>query len=75
MQHYLNLGGDSSVAEYELAADAITVRFQDGAVYEYTEASVGRRNLELMKGHAAEGVGLNSFIMNHVRGDYAARLR
>jgi hypothetical protein len=74
MEQYRNLGGNSSVAEYELAADAITVRFLDGAVYQYTEASVGRRNLELMKGHAAEGVGLNSFIMNHVRAGYAARL-
>lgn len=74
MERYQNLGGTSSVAEFEMDADAITVRFTDGAVYEYTAASVGRKNLEIMKGLAVEGIGLNSFIMTEVRTDYAAKL-
>lgn len=75
MQQYLNRGGNSGVIGYDIAADSITVCFQDGAVYLYTYASAGGENIESMKQLAVAGMGLNSFINTTVRKAYAERLR
>lgn len=75
MTPYSNLSGRSGVVAYEIAPDSITVEFEDGAVYLYTEESAGRSDLEAMKGLADAGRGLSTFIVRHVRMAYAARLR
>lgn len=75
MQPYANRSGNSGVRAYECAADSISVKFSDGSVYLYTYASCGAGHCEQMKGLAASGSGLNSFINRHVRRGYAARLR
>ena len=74
MERYKNLGGQSGVDSYEIAPDSITVKFKDGAVYLYTNASAGVQNIEKMKALAVAGRGLNSFINTTVRKSYASKL-
>lgn len=74
MERYRNLGGDSGVAAYEIAANSIKVQFNDGAVYLYTSQSTGAANLAELQRLAAAGRGLNSFIGRVVRKMYAAKL-
>ncbi len=75
MTPYRNLSRKSGVVAYRIARDSITVEFEDGAIYLYTEESAGRSNLETMKDLADAGRGLSTFIVRHVRKAYAAKLR
>lgn len=75
MPEYMNLGGDSGVAFYEISPNSITVQFSDGAVYLYTYASAGPAAIEQMKFLARTGEGLNSYINRYVKYGYEARLR
>ena len=70
MQQYANLGGNSSIAGYEIEPTRIRVMFSDGSLYSYSYASVGISNVERMKQLARSGYGLNSFIMRNVRNCY-----
>lgn len=74
-QQYADPNGDSSVDAYEIGSDYVQVRFTDGSVYLYTYASAGESNIERMKELAQSGNGLNSFIMNNVKYDYASKQR
>ena len=74
MERYLNLSGNSGVAAYKIARDAITVEFGDGGTYLYTKQSAGHANIEQMKVLARTGKGLSTFIVNNVREKYAAKL-
>lgn len=60
---------------YGIAPDSIAVEFKDGAIYLYTEESASRSDIERIKDLAVAGRGLSTFIVSHVRQDYAARLR
>lgn len=75
MDRYKNLSGDSGVQAYEIGHDSITVEFNDGAVYLYTNGSAGAQNIEEMKRLAIAGRGLNGFINKYVRKNYARKLR
>ena len=55
MQRYSNRGGNSNVHSFELATDSITVRFNDGAYYLYTNTSTGAAHVEKMKQLATTG--------------------
>lgn len=70
MQQYANLGGNSSIAGYEIEPTRIRVMFSDGSLYSYSYASAGISNVERMKQLARSGYGLNSFIMRYVRNCY-----
>lgn len=75
MERYLNLGRDSGVALYEFGATSITVQFNDGASYLYTNESAGIEMIAEMKKLAIAGRGLNSFINKNVSKKYARRFR
>ena len=75
MRPYANVGGDSGVAAFEVAADSITVQFRDGATYLYNYLRTGSAHIEQMKQLALGGSGLNSYINRCVRKSYAARLK
>ena len=75
MKRYRNLGGDSNVAAYELGNGSITVQFNDGSVYLYTNQSAGQANIIELQRLAQVGQGLNSFINRYVRKGYAQKLR
>lgn len=73
MKPYRRLAGESGVLAYELAPDAIMVKFVDGHVYTYTYAVTGQHEVERMKTLAGEGRGLSTYISQHVRDRYASR--
>lgn len=75
MERYRNLGGDSNVAAFELGNGSITVQFNDGSVYLYTNQSAGQANIIELQRLAQVGQGLNSFINRYVRKGYAQKLR
>jgi hypothetical protein len=74
VKRYQNLNGNSGVVAYEIADDAIKVQFSDGITYLYTYDSSGRQAIEKMKALAQAGRGLSTFISQHVREAYAAKL-
>jgi hypothetical protein len=75
MEKYKNLSGNSGVAAYEIARGSITIEFEDGGIYLYTEQSAGAANIKQMKLLAKAGQGLSTFIVHNVRERYAAKLR
>ena len=74
MERYGNRGGNSGIVAYEIGHDFITVKFEDGSVYLYTNYSAGSDAIEHMKQLAIAGEGLNSFINRYVRKNYAKRI-
>ncbi|UUD63123.1 hypothetical protein D16iCDA_15655 [Pseudomonas seleniipraecipitans] len=75
MERYRNLGGDSAVIAYEIAAGSITVEFANGRhrFYLYKIASTGAAQIEEMQRLARAGQGLNSYIGRVVRTGYERR--
>ncbi len=64
---------DSGVVAYESGSDFIRVLFRNGAQYLYNTASVGIRNIEEMKKRAVNGIGLSTYISQHVKDRYHQR--
>ncbi|MFA6160723.1 MAG: hypothetical protein WC766_00935 [Patescibacteria group bacterium] len=73
MENYKNLSGRSNVARFEIGEDFVTVEFKDLSKYTYTKTSAGSTNIDQMKKLAANGFGLNSYIMRHVKRLYAQK--
>lgn len=74
MNRYRNLAGNSGVSAYSLGEDSVTVRFRDGRVYLYTNASAGAANIAQMKRLAVAGRGLSTFISRTVHDRFAQKL-
>lgn len=74
MRRYGNRSGNSGVVAYALGKDSITLKFEEGGVYEYTADSAGRTNIERMKALAEDGRGLSAFVVRNVRERYARKL-
>lgn len=75
MRAYQHRDHESGVTAYETGADFIKVEFMGDSVYLYNYASTGVHDVEQMKKLAANGQGLSTFISQHVRDRYAAKLR
>lgn len=73
MERYANRGGKSAVHAFEIGAQSVKVRFDDGRTYLYTVDSAGTANIEEMKRLARAGQGLNGFISRVVRKMYASK--
>jgi hypothetical protein len=73
MIRYKNTSGKSGIHSFQIFESKIVVRFTDGATYEYTALSVGRKNLQAMKLLAKQGHGLNGFINSKVRKNYSIK--
>jgi hypothetical protein len=73
MMPYANLSGASGVRAYQISARAISVKFGDGRVYDYSYTSAGPDKVEQMKTLARAGQGLSTYISQHVRDGYASR--
>jgi hypothetical protein len=74
-QRYKNLSGDSKVAAFELAKDAVTVRFADASVYRYSNQSADPANVSKMKTLALSGKGLGTFIEKNLKDRYSRKIR
>ncbi len=75
MTPYARLAGESGVVGYRIAARHISVAFADGSIYVYSWQSAGRAHVEHMKRLAVAGIGLSTYISQHVRQNYASRRR
>ena len=74
MNRYKNLGNNSGVAAYEIADNSITVQFNDGGLYLYTDSKPGKRQVDKMKQLAIKGSGLNSLISREIKKNYYLKL-
>lgn len=75
MQRYRSANKDSGVIAFEIADDSISMQFRDGSIYLYTLESTGRKHISQMKALAKEGAGLTTYVNQHVRDKYEAKLR
>ena len=68
MNFYKNMNGNSGVESYEIAPTFIIVKFQGSArTYKYSYEKAGKLHVDNMKKMAQNGVGLNTYINQHVR--------
>ncbi|HUB60110.1 MAG TPA: hypothetical protein VL978_05385 [Puia sp.] len=75
MERYQNLSGSSGISGFEIGKDNIIIQFTNGSIYLYDYISPGIDAVEKMKVHAKSGSGLCTYINQHVRDHYAARLK
>lgn len=75
MTPYKNLGGDSNVAAYEITETSICVQFKSGKQRNYLYDSVrpGIAVVNVMKGLATQGHGLNSYISSTVKSNFSEK--
>lgn len=73
MQAYNDKSGNSGILAYEIGPDFIKVKFKFGT-YLYNYESTGRETVEQMKNLAKTGNNLNTFINQHVKNRYAAKM-
>lgn len=71
---YRDFDGDSGVAAYNSGPGYIWVRFDDGSAYLYTDTSAGEDDIRTMQRLASAGDGLNAYINQEVRYDYAQKV-
>ena len=74
-RNYKNLGGATTVTKYEIAKDAMTIRFSDGTAYRWTNQSAGPENISKMKVLAQAGKGLGTFVEKTVKETYIKKIR
>lgn len=74
MQPYRDSGGDSGIAAYTLGKEFIVIRFTRGGTYRYDATAPGAKHVRAMQRLARAGQGLNTYINQHVRENYAAKL-
>ena len=75
MIKYKNKSGKAGIISFEIGKSQINIQFADGSIYRYTDASCGAENIAQMKQLAGTGEGLTTFINQHVRKDFAEKLR
>lgn len=75
LQPYARRHGDSGVVAFATGPRGIAVAFTNGAIYVYDIDKPGRAHVARMKRLAKAGAGLSTYISQHVRDDYAQRLR
>lgn len=75
LQRYARRHGDSGLVAYATDPRGIAVQFGDGSVYVYDVDRPGRVHVAEMKRLAKAGEGLSTYISQHVRGNYAEKLR
>lgn len=74
MERYKNLSGASGVQAYDIGDQSITVRFNTGERYLYTDQSAGADNIAEMQRLATLGSGLSTFISQVVKERYERKL-
>lgn len=72
---YKNLEGDSGIRTYEILADSILIEFATGKYrYLYNATRPGPEHVAAMQKLATKGRGLATYINQHVRDAYAAKI-
>lgn len=75
MHPYQSSNRDTGITAYQNGPDHIAVQFKDGAVYLYTNKSAGPKAINQMKKLAEAGAGLTTFINQHVKDRYEAKIK
>ena len=76
MDVYRDKSGRSGISRYEILDRAIVLEFKvDGKRYLYTYSKPGKLHVDVMKVLAIEGMGLTTYVNQHVREYYEKRLR
>ena len=75
MHPYQSSNHDTGVIAYQNGADHIAVQFKDGTVYLYTNKSAGQDSIIQMKKLAKAGAGLTTYINQHVKDRYGAKIK
>jgi len=75
MKRYQNLNGKSTVAQYLIGKDIVTIGFTTHAVYQYSNQSAGSKNISQMKTLALAGKGLGTFIDTNLKDKFARKIR
>ncbi len=75
MHPYHSSADPSGVRRFALGDNFILVEFTNGSLYRYDATEPGPAIVEHMKQLALAGQGLSTFISQHVREHYAARVR
>lgn len=65
---------NSGVSAYNTGPNFIIVQFRSGERYLYNYVAPGRRHVEAMKKLARRNEGLATYISQHVKTHYAAKL-
>ncbi|WP_129135185.1 hypothetical protein [Luteimonas sp. YGD11-2] len=72
---YADRSGKSGVLAYALLPGSILLRFADDRyIYLYDDVVPGAADVEAMRERAEAGSGLATYVNQHVRGRYRARL-
>lgn len=71
---YQNISGISGVDAYDIGDDYIKILFRGGELYLYSYDTPGREHVERMKELAAKGEGLSTYIAQHIKDEYDAKL-
>jgi hypothetical protein len=74
MERYAARSGNAGVRSFEVRGKAIVVEFNDGRRYLYNALRPGVRHVKEMVRLAHAGLGLTTYINQHVRENYAERL-
>ena len=75
MHPYQSSNRDTGVIAYQNGVDHIAVQFKDGTVYLYTNKSAGQDSINKMKELAEAGAGLTTYINQHVKDCYEAKIK
>lgn len=73
MKKYRGKDGDSGIEAYACGPGWIEVRFRRGGTYRYDSRHPGAGHVLQMQRLAESGDGLNTYINQFVRSDYASR--
>ena len=74
MRHYAALSGNAGVRAFEVLDRAIIIEFNDGRRYLYDATRPGPHHVRETIRLAHAGIGLTTYINQHVRENYAERL-
>lgn len=74
MTPYQEASDESGIASYRITPTTIVIAFKHGGVYLYNHAHPGRVHVQAMQKLAAAGDGLNTYINQHVRENFARKL-
>ena len=74
MHRYKNISGESGVVAYDIGRRSITVEFNSGDRYLYTDDSAGADHITEMQRLATLGSGLSTYISQIVRERYERKL-
>lgn len=73
MQKYSHDGHETGVVSYSFGKNSINVLFKEGWYYLYDDQKPGADHVKNMKALAVKGIGLSTYISQHIRDNYHSK--